>query len=265
MKTIKTTLFTFATISLLTIAFQGCKKTVSTKKLDGNWKVTEATIKTTETKTESGTTTTKETNSTYDGIKAVTISADDTTEMEMTMDYTFDKKAGTYTIVTVTTIPEFNTNTGQYYRQDGSNYILEGSYERTTKRVLTTTESGHYTITGGAGEEIEENSQVTFQRNSRVEAFTDSYTYKVTTTGADLAPAGKFRQDAGSYVALETTDDGSNTETGANSQADIWNVVSIKKGVMNVTYLDESSLSNSDDNSTESSKTEFNFTLSEQK
>ena len=263
MKTIKTTLFTFATISLLTIAFQGCKKTVSTKKLDGNWKVTEATIKITETETESGTTTTTETNSTFDGTKATTISSNDTSEMEMTMDYTFDKKAGTYTIVTVRTIPE-NTNTGTYYRQDGSNYIMEGSYERTTKRVLTTTESGHYTITGGAGEEIEENSQVTFQRNSKVEAFTDSYTYKVSTTGADLAPAGKFRQDAGAYVALETTEDGSNTITGSDSHADIWNVVQIKKGIMDVTYLDEHTSSNSDNNSTSSYKTEYSFTLSEQ-
>lgn len=272
MNTFKKTVLMCTSVAVSALLLHSCNKTVTPKKLDGEWDVTSGTIATSSSYTVDGTTTTTTTNSTFNGSTLSTTytqgNLTTTVTSQMSINLTFDKKSGEYTRVTTMTDPEYQTTTGTYYEKDANgNYIPSGGYERTTKRVSTTTETGLFTISGNAGDEIEKNSQIVFQVNKEVENYSDTYTYVVDGTDTDLDPAGKYEAVWGSsgisYVALETADSGTETETGSDPYSEVWNVTELKKGEMDVEYTNSTQYSSSEDDNTSSYSSVHNYTLTQ--
>ena len=156
-------------------ALTSCK-TVSPRKLDGDWTVTSGSGSMTY--TEDGVTSSL--TKSYNGTAMTTTYNGEVDINDMTISYTFDKKAGTYTRTETATntisqevnyftyTPASNGNPGQY---NGNNY-----YDRKDVEVSTTVEKGTFTITGGTGD-IEKNTQIVFLPTSSSEASTHTFSY----------------------------------------------------------------------------------------
>lgn len=249
MKSTTTQLFLFALIAgALTLG--SCNRTVTNGKLDGSWSVTSGSSNTTNTWTQGSSTTTTETSETFDGTTLSSTTTQNgitsTVESAMTIDVTFNKKSGEYDMRTVLTDPEYDVNYNSYYEKDANgNYQYVGYYERTTNRVSTTTQTGFFTVTGNAGDEIEKNSQIVFQERSSVTDFTDSYTYVISGTSTAVTTTGYYYYDGLEYIPLPTGESGTSTDTGVMSAGNIWNVTELKKDMMSVEYSDESITTNS--------------------
>lgn len=268
MNTMKRTVILSMAVLFSAAILQSCGKTVSAKKLDGEWDVTEGTIKTASSYTIDDETYSSSSTSTFDGTTLKTTVPDEdggsvTISSPMTISLTFDKKTGEYTKVTKMTDSEYEVVYYQaYYEKDsGGNYVFSGYYERTTSRVSTETEEGLFTISGDAGDDIEKNSQVVFQMSSSESQYSDTYEYHVSFSDTELDAEGKYRMEGISYVELETSDSGTETTTGSSSTSEVWNVVELKKGEMQIEYSDVSSTT--DEDGTESYSAEYSWTLTQ--
>jgi hypothetical protein len=237
--------------------FSSCNKIVTPKKLDGDWSVTSGTSTSSTTYTSGSTSTTYTSNSTFNGstLSQSTTEGGITTTVSssMSIDYSFDRKTGEYTSVVTVTDPEYSENTYQVYDDVLGNYAVYMIVERRTSRVSTTTEEGFYTITGDAGDELEKNSQITFQERSSTETYTDSYSYFQVGTTTAMSVSGKYYYDWNTLSYMPFT--GKETVTGENSYAMIWNVTDLNKDEMNIEFSDIYNYSDGSSSSTSSSET----------
>jgi len=243
---------------------------VSSSKLDGSWKVTAGDITNSSSYTSGSVTTTSSSSSTYNGTELSTSNTNGnvtTTVTEMlTIDLTFDKKTNEYTRTSVSTNPEYSNYTTYYYEKVGADYVYTGSLETMIERVSTTNESGLYTITGNAGDDIEKNSQIVFQQDMYSETYSDSYMYMSGTT--EVSASGKYTYEwdgsAYSYIALPTSETGTVTNNGTSTTAEIWTVTELKKGEMQVNYKNVNEYSDSSSDNSSTSSSEYNWTLTQE-
>ena len=271
MKKQSTMIKLFAVILGATTLFSSCKKIVTSKKLDGAWTVTSGEQTSTSSYTTGSVTTTYTSTSTFDGSEMTTSTTSGnvttTTSSDLAIEYTFDKKTGEYTSVTNTNDPEYDYDSYIQVYDDAAGSFTNYEYvDRNTARESVTTSEGFFTITGNAGEEIEKNSQVTFQERSEEETYTDTYTYTISGTSTTANVSGKYYYDynVGTYVPFTSSNSGTSTNTGEDSYAMVWNVVELKGGEMSVEYTDESEYTNSGSSNSSSYKTEVSWTLTEQ-
>lgn len=240
--TIKRSLVAILAVAILVPSLQSCKKTVTPKKLDGEWNVTSGSTTSTYT-SSTGTTTT--TASTFDGAKETITTTPcvgcSPVINDKTVSFTFDKKAGTYTMVTVATENDVEEDRN-YYTKNATTpvtYNNDGKFDRKIKAVSTTTEQGTYTVTGGTGE-IEKNSQIVLSETSTVSNTDYTYTYFEAGTSTALVITDKYEQESSSggsvYKLLVATKNELTTHTGKTFQNITMNVESLKKGVMEVNY-----------------------------
>ncbi|MEZ4720948.1 MAG: hypothetical protein R2813_03620 [Flavobacteriales bacterium] len=248
----------FASLMLSTMMLASCSKgVVSTKKLDGEWEVTSGTITTTSTYDDGSSVTTVEE---FDGTKSkVTTTYKDangttsmSTENDMSISFTFDKKTGDYTMSRVSTIFD-ESYAGSYYTVEGGdedNAQYGGSMVAAKKRKGTYSESGLYTLTGDAGDEIEPNSQIVFQPAHTSEDFVTEISYMDEESGAALDPSTTYTQEYNNsgnydYSKVQTSEDG--TESSVKDGVTwLWNVVELKKGEMEVEYTNSNSFTDED-------------------
>lgn len=246
-----------------------CNKTVTPRKLDGEWDVTAGSSSSSTSYTNDGVTTTYSSSMSYDGSVeshsqtsgGVTV----TTEVEITRAYTFDKKSGEYTSNIVSTDEEYSTSTYQVYDDAEGNYDwMNIKYvDQVTSRTSTEDASGFFTITGDAGDEIEKNSQIVFQERSRTETYDDTYTYYNSGTETAASVSGKYMYDwnTGNYIPFPTSKSGSEIYSGEQSEATIWNITELKGGEMTVEYIYENNYEDTEDDYKTSSTTEGSWTL----
>jgi len=251
-----------------------CNKTVTNGKLDGAWKVTSGSSSGEHSTTSGGITTTTTIESTFDGATQETNTTSagvtHTTESEMTINFTFDKKTGEYTVINVLTDPEYSTYYSQsYYTKDPLTgiYYYEGSYDKVIARVSTTTETGYYTVSGDAGDEIEKNSQVIFQERTSEEDYEDTYSYYEAGTDneLDLDDIYFWDSDDGDYSDnWASGGQGTITNDGMSPYSMVWNVSELKKGSMMVNWTSSNDYEDSNSDWSSSNSTSYNWTLTEQ-
>lgn len=220
----KKSIIKITTILLLSVVgLTSCHKTVTKRKLDGEWTLTSGSS--TSSNTNNGVTTTS--TITYTDSKATTTSGGESKTIDHTMSLTFDKKAGTYTMVKVSTTTE--TNTVVYFEQ-GS--FMPYTMDQKDVAVTTYTENGTFTITGGTGE-IEKNTQIVLLPTGTTTNTVHTYTYYEDGTSTAVSPTGKYTTYGGSKQ-YPTTETNTETTTETNSNGAVLTVTSLKKGVMDV-------------------------------
>ena len=138
---------------ILIILISSCKKNLSNKKLDGDWVVSyiEGTF---EVENEFVS------RVNYDGKNyVVTDSSGKVTSTEVTMDYTFDAKKGTYKYISHA-VSSGSSDDVKYYFSDGNGgFSYQGMLHKLWKKHTVESEENNYLITGGVGD-IEKNSQL---------------------------------------------------------------------------------------------------------
>lgn len=251
----KKSIIKITTVLLLSVvALTSCHKTVTKRKLDGEWTLTSGTSTSSYTNT-SGTTSTSTT--TYTDTKKTYVSGSTTTVSDFTKSYKFDKKAGTYTITTVSTTT--SSSVVPYY-SDGS-YFPDGTMDKKDVKVSTVTENGTFTITGGTGD-IEKNTQIVLLATGSTTNETHTYSYFEPGTSTSANTTGRYTT-AMSTTPFSTSSTGTSTTTEKNSFGDVITVKSLKKGEMEIemnnTYTETEGSTTTTSNSTNS------YTLTEKK
>jgi len=172
---------------VLGTAFTACNKgTISSKRLDGTWKLTSGTgtVKVEDSQTNGGTTTSYTSNSTqtWNGSTLVTVttsnvpgSATTTTTGTFTSEWTFTKSDGKFTSKTK------SENTydwdGSYYSASDCNF--SSMYTDGSRKVTNTTDvsaSGLFTVLGSTGD-IEKNTRILTETTSETTISSTAYTY----------------------------------------------------------------------------------------
>lgn len=261
-------LFTYSTLLVAgTLLITSCNNVISSRKLDGEWTVSSGSISSSSSYVENGVTYNSSSNGTFNGSTLTTTVTSgifsETYTASLTIDYTFDRKEGTYTSVQVENDPEYSTNFYQVFDNASggfTNYIV---VDRRTSRQATTTSEGFYTITGDAGDEIAKNSQIVFQERSRVETYTDTYSYFVSGTSTPASVTGKYYYDfiTGDYLPFSTSATGTETEELVSSDGIIWNVTEMSGDEMMVEYVDEYTTTTSGSTNSTSVSTDVSWTL----
>jgi len=158
-------------------AFTACKKTISSKRLDGTWKLTSGTgtSKTDASQTNGSTTTSYTTNSTLtmDGAKLTTVTTSNiagstttTTTGVFTSEFTFTKSDDKFVSRTKSDWSNDNNWTDYYASEADCNTFTEDDaiFQRTTYSTDATS-NGLFTVLGSTGE-IEKNSRILTETNS---------------------------------------------------------------------------------------------------
>ena len=281
MKSTNKTLIAFGLIAATGLFFTSCNKTVTPRKLDGDWKVTSG----------SGTYSYEddfeetETTSTYNGTVMTITGETDITgvgtldidqETNVTYDYSFNRETGEYTMTSVSSSTEEDAFTGgSYYEFDANlqEYVNAGTYIRTVERTSTSTETGYFTVTGDAGEDIEANSQIVFQKTSVSEDFKEVYSYKDADNNDQLSLSTTYVQEynpitgAVVYTKIEDEDSGSTSASGSTANPLIWTVTELSwlGGEMMVEWTSEANFVDTEDSDNNySSKTTNMWTLTEE-
>jgi len=229
--------------------FSSCGKLVTPKKLDGDWSLSSGTSSRTEIWSPDGqSTNTTTTLSTFSEgtLNTSRISSNGNVvdkTVSVSTQYSFDKKTGEYSSLTTSTDPDFYTDTYRVYDDDLGNYDTTIYVWRVTLREYTSRAEGYYTINGNEGDEIEENSQVSFQERSHEETFNDTYSYYLEGTQTPFNVSGKYFYNSLQSNYLPFTETSSNTisSTGENSNAEIWNVLELNKDVLVVEFYNSTS------------------------
>lgn len=279
MKSTNTTPIAFGLIAATGLFFTSCNKTVTPRKLDGDWKV----ISGSGTYSYEDDNQETETTSTYNGTVMTTTGETDITgggtfdidqETNVTYDYSFNRETGAYTMTSVSSSTEEDAFTGgSYYEFDANlqDYIYAGTYIRTVERTSTSTETGYFTVTGDAGEDIEANSQIVFQMTSVSEDFTEVYSYKDTTDNSQLSLSTTYVQEYNPntqtffYTKIDDEDSGSTSTSGSSDYSQIWTVTELSGGEMMVEWTSEENFVDTEDSDNNySSKTTNMWTLTEE-
>lgn len=279
MKSTNTTLIAFGLIAATGLFFTSCNKTVTPRKLDGDWKV----ISGSGTYSYEDDNQETETTSTYNGTVMTTTGETDITgggtfdidqETNVTYDYSFNRETGEYTMTSVSSSTEEDAFTGgSYYEFDANlqDYIYAGTYIRTVERTSTSTETGYFTVTGDAGEDIEANSQIVFQMTSGTNDLTEVYSYKDTTDNSQLSLSTTYVQEYNPntqtffYTKIDDEDSGSTSTSGSSDYSQIWTVTELSGGEMMVEWTSEENFVDTEDSDNNySSKTTNMWTLTEE-
>jgi hypothetical protein len=270
----KKNIFKISSALLLSVfALTSCHKTVTPRKLDGEWTVTAGsetytetnssinTSKDSYTKIFNGTTETK----TSTWISSLGIVSTQTISKPMTISYTFDKKKGTYKKTTIETSTNTNLNIAYYSKNLTNLYNFDmydeiGKIDQKDVEVSTITEEGTFTITGGTGD-IEKNTQIVLLRTSYIDNSSNTYTYfKGVNSFNDITNYYIKDYNSGfSYISIPTTKQSKNISTVLSTDAKVLTVVSLKKGVMEIT--ESESYTKNSGASTYSDKTDIKWTL----
>lgn len=250
MKTFNKTLIALGLVAVSGAFLTSCNKTVTPGKIDGDWDVTSGSTDESFVQEDYSRTVT----STFNGstvTSTITVKDGNDTDTDgstanMTISYTFDKKTGEYSSSRVETSEDVDSYGFYYvYNDTTDSYEYEGSFERVAARTSTINESGLFTISGDAGDEIEKNSQVVFQMMSMTDNYTEVYTYFDETTGDELNRT-EIREAVYNPVTFETDyvrpdadSEGQESITGSSANSIVWNVVELEKDVMTVEWTDE--------------------------
>jgi hypothetical protein len=270
----KKTLFAIALTAVTGLFLTSCNKTVTTGKIDGEWDVTSGTVNSsyedddytsTSSSNFNGSVMTTTTTTKYNGGTDT-----DTESSDVTMSYTFDKKTGEYTMTRVAN-ETYVDNYSSYYEYDSNldEYVYKGYFERTVDRTSTTTETGLFTISGDAGDDIEKNSQVVFHVMSTSVTYSDAYTYNDSSTDDVLDRdetyiQGTYNPNTGeySYDKVDKSAAGTETYSGSSTESPVWNVTELKGGEMTVEGSDKTVYTDSeDDDAAYTSETTVTWTL----
>ena len=221
-------------------ALTSCK-TVSPRKLDGDWTITSGSGSMTD--TEDGVT--NSSTLSYNGSVMTSTQDGEVNSNDVTIAYTFDKKAGTYSQTTTSTYS--NKSNVDYYSLTAATlytpayYTSTGSLFKKTVTVSTSIEKGTFTITGGTGD-IEKNSQIVFLPTSSSEASTSTFSYFNDQNVAVTDLANKYQpvysnnnNGMTTYELLPTKSTVSSSDVMKSTTGDIMTVTSLKKGIMEVT------------------------------
>lgn len=220
-------------LTICCLILSSCHKTVTPRKLDGEW-----------TQTNSVETETNEFNSANSSNFQQTITTNDGTTTSITYNssasetylsnkiYTFDKKKGTYTEVEKT-IKVFTDSKTIYTETNG--YV--GDYVQEDTQTTTKTRTGTFTITGGTGD-IEKNTQVVLSKKSVNELIEHSYVYKtfdniiVTDfTGKFVKFYPTFGNMGGELIPMASSKSETIVYTGELDKT-LFTVTKLKKGVL---------------------------------
>ncbi|MBI1836104.1 MAG: hypothetical protein HYR91_02440 [Flavobacteriia bacterium] len=242
-----------AILLLSVVGLTSCHKTVTKRKLDGEWTLTSGTSSSSY--TNNGITTTS--SSTYTETEKTTVTGSATTISDYSRTFKFDKKAGTYTLTTVTT--STSSNEVPYYLQ--GSYFPDGTMDKKDVKVSTYTENGTFTITGGTGE-IEKNSQIVMLATGSTNNESHTYTYFEPGTSTPANTSGRYTT-AMSTTPFSTSSTATSTTTEANSYGSVITVKSLKKGKMEIEMTD--TYTETSGSSTTSSTSTNSFTLTEKK
>lgn len=208
------------------IALTSCSKKVSSRKLDGDWKVTsgEGTMSTPFSSLQISST------YSFNGSVETVTTGSTSSSSNVSMSYSFDKKNGTYTKTTIST--QVDTNTAVYYSASTtSNYnTYEGELNAITTTTSTQVENGTYTITGGTGD-IKSNSQIVFVETSNTNTTNLSIAYYDGVTAFNVS--NYYAQSTGT-TKLVTSSTATSSGTKDSSDGTVVNVESIKKGEMTI-------------------------------
>ena len=236
-----------------------CNKTVTSRKLDGEWTVTAGSGTTTSNYSSSNTISVS--TFTYDGKNVTQNSGALVTISPLTISYTFDKENGTYKKVETYTSTE-SDQMSYYTKNSSGTYSYGGSLDRKDVEVSTVTEEGTFTITGGTGE-IEKNTQIVFLPTSTLSNSTHTYSY-YTGTVAVTDLSGKYVSDyssgSNSYSLIPSTKVSSTTNTGVTTVGEILTVTSLKGGVMEVVSKNTSNETSGASSSSYSSEMKWTLT-----
>jgi hypothetical protein len=279
MKSTNKTLIAFGLIAATGLFFTSCNKTVTPRKLDGDWKVTSGS----ETYSYEDDNQETETTSTYNGTVMTTTGETDITgggtfdidqETNVTYDYLFNRETGEYTMTSVSSSTEEDAFAGgSYYEFDANlqDYVYAGTYIRTVERTSTSTETGYFTVTGDAGEDIEANSQIVFQMTSGTNDFTEVYSYKDADNNDQLSLSTTYVQEYNPntqtfvYTKIDDEDSGSTTTSGSSASAPVWTVTELSGGEMMVEWTSETNFVDTEDSDNNYSiKTTTMWTLTEE-
>jgi len=246
------------------IVLTSCNKTVTPRKLDGEWTVTSATGSYSQ--SENGNKYSSAT-ATFNGTTMTYISDGDSGSEDMTITYSFDKKAGTYTKVTTSTstgksIINYYTQIQPYQNQPSVSYNFVGKLDRKSVSVSTDSEKGTFTITGGTGD-IEKNTVIVLTPTSITKNGTVSYSYFIEGTSTQFTHlSDKYTNyNSSSYEVLPSSKTTNETDTfKSSSKAEILKVESLKKGVMIIDMNDEETNVEGADTRSYSSKMKYTLT-----
>lgn len=246
-----------ALVAIMAVSvMESCKK-VSIKKVDGVWTVVSFDIeqmwtdedgdKVTWTRSFNGSTETVTTK-----IEEVGEATETETESnEMTIEFEFMKKEGTYTQTTVSNT-SWTLESLAYYTSDGAgSFAWAGLYDRSTEQENTNVNGGTYSVTGGSGD-IKKNSQLVLVQTSSKDNWTDTYAYmeagETTSMDPDTMYVEVWNSGTGQfdYEKLGTAETGSSSNDGASSSGMILNVDELKGGAMDLSYDTEDKETDSD-------------------
>lgn len=270
----KKQLLLVAAIATSAAALVSCNKgVVSAGKLDGAWTVTSGSIETETTTTWDDDSETTTMSYDFDGT-TVEYTYDDgdeteTGEMTMSMEFTFDKKTGAYTKSESTTDLEGSEYTTTYYETNDCDWFSgTGTLDVAVSTTTNTESSGIYTLTGDAGDDLEKNSQIVFQQDMWTSTTINTYTYDITSgdaTDATDVYNYTWNSTTGAYecVLFETETESTYTSDGFDGEAEIWTITELKKGEMTVMYSTMSNESDPDNDWSEESTTDYNWTLTQ--
>jgi hypothetical protein len=243
-----------------------CKKTVSNRKLNGDWEVSSISGTTTYT-LPMGVVFSRQALE-FDGTREIRTSThyfpsgpytqSDTTEKRIR--YTFEKKTGIYKKVEETPV-SFRREFYYYSKNNKGEYIAQGKLDGRTTVSITRFTEGIYSLAGGTGE-IEKNSQIVLCQTltAKKEHYVSVYYLPGTSTEfTDLE--GKYEAKAGpsgtSFIALSKGNRIDSTYKAVKeSNCGILNVVSLKKGIMKIHQQESSSVS---ENNVQGVKSESDF------
>jgi hypothetical protein len=252
MKSINKTLIAIGLVAVSGAFLTSCNKTVTSGKVDGSWDVTSGSMNEswstedyseTESSTFNGSTV-----STTSTIKDGNNTETDGSTTNLTLSYTFDKKTGDYTATGVQTSNDVDQYGELYYFYNDSSetYEEEGVFERVAARTSTFVETGLFTVTGDAGDEIEKNSQIVFHMMGTNQDYTEEYTYFDEDSGDELYRVDMYRAEYNyntgeyEYNRPESSDEGAGSVTGSSATSSlVWTVTELDKETMSIEWADE--------------------------
>jgi len=227
-------------VAVLGLAVTSCKKgDITSKRLDGTWKLSSGTTKRVSTNTNaSGVATTTTSDNVYDGTtRKVTTTQGSAAAVVSTTpyteEYTFDKSNDTYTLKT--TYTSTYTYTGYYYTTATCDWNSAGDYDVTETTTTNQTTSGSFTILGSTGD-IEKNSRLMLEFTKSDETETTKYTYK--NNGADVT-VQLYTSSGSSCKAADVTKTVTSSSTSSlGSTPMIWTVKAMDSSEMTVDVAD---------------------------
>ena len=229
--------------AVLALAITSCKKgDITSKRLDGTWKLSSGTLQSTETSTYNTTTSTTTINAVLDGatrkvtttiVPTPSTGNPATSTNPYTEEYTFDRGEDAFTAkVTATNVSSYQDT---YFTSSSCDFSTSANYAVTETETTTSTTTGKFTILGSTGD-IEKNSRMTLEYTKSDDVETTKWTYK-TTAGADVTTTlYTYDFNGGCRVADVTKTVNSSETYSAGSNSEIWTVKSMSSSEMVVDY-----------------------------